>query len=88
SLFIVEQMRGGKGPQEACELACKRVNAAAVRRGVHPAQVAFLALDPKGNIGAACTSRTNFQYAVGRGGAGGGGGKVELVKAKEVPPDA
>ena len=81
SLFIVEQMRGGKSPQEACELACKRANAAAVRRGVHPAQVAFLALDPKGNVGAAATSRTNFTYAVGRG------DKVEMVKAKEVAPD-
>ena len=29
SLFIVEQMRAGKSPQEACELAVKRVNAAA-----------------------------------------------------------
>ena len=82
SLFIVEQMRGGKSPQEACELACKRVNAVAVRRGVHPAAVAFLALDPKGNVGAACTSRTNFTYAVGRA------GKVEMVKAKEIAPDA
>ena len=33
SLFVVEQMRAGKTPQEACELAAKRVNAAAVRRG-------------------------------------------------------
>lgn len=82
SLFIVEQMRGGKSPQEACELACKRANAAAGRRGVHPAAVAFLALDPKGNVGAACTARTNFKYAVGRG------DKVELLQAKEVPADA
>jgi len=82
SLFIVEQMRGGKSPQEACELACKRANAAAVRRGVHPASVAFLALDPKGGVGAACTARTNFRYAVGRG------DKVEMVQAKEVPPEA
>src|SRR5262245_30479339 len=82
SLFIVEQMRSGKSPQEACELACKRANAAAVRRGVHPQAVAFLALDPKGNVGAACTARANFRYAVGRG------DKVEMVQAKEVPPDA
>jgi isoaspartyl peptidase/L-asparaginase-like protein (Ntn-hydrolase superfamily) len=82
SFFVVEQMRGGKSPQEACEAACKRVNAAAVRRGVHPAQVAFLALDPKGNVGAACTARTNFTYAVGKA------GKVEMVKAREVPPAA
>jgi isoaspartyl peptidase/L-asparaginase-like protein (Ntn-hydrolase superfamily) len=82
SLFIVEQMRSGKSAQEACELACKRANAAAVRRGVHPAQVAFLALDPKGTVGAACTTRTGFTYAVGRG------GKVEMVRAKEVAPEA
>jgi N4-(beta-N-acetylglucosaminyl)-L-asparaginase len=82
SLFIVEQMRTGKTPQEACELACKRANAAAGRRGVHPAAVAFLAIDPKGNVGAACTARTNFKYAVGRG------EKVELLQAKEVPPEA
>ncbi|HEY2911396.1 MAG TPA: isoaspartyl peptidase/L-asparaginase [Gemmataceae bacterium] len=82
SSFIVEQMRGGKTPQEACELACQRVNATAVRRGTHPASVAFLALDPKGNIGAACTARTNFKYAVGRA------GKTELLTAKEVAPKA
>jgi isoaspartyl peptidase/L-asparaginase-like protein (Ntn-hydrolase superfamily) len=82
SSFIVEQMRGGKSPQEACELACQRVNATAVRRGMHPASVAFLALDPKGNIGAACTTRTNFKYAVGKS------GKTELLTAKEVAPKA
>lgn len=82
SSFIVEQMRAGKSPQEACELACKRVNATAARRGVHPAAVAFLALDPKGNVGAACTQRANFKYAVNKG------AKSELLAAKEVPPEA
>jgi isoaspartyl peptidase/L-asparaginase-like protein (Ntn-hydrolase superfamily) len=82
SHFIVEQMRSGKSPQEACEAACRRVNASAVRRGVHPGRVAFEALDPKGNVGAACTAGTNFKYAVGRG------GKVEMLQAKEVPPEA
>src|SRR5207302_2957353 len=67
SLLIVEAMRSGRSSQEACELAIRKVNSVAVRRGKHPAQVAFLALDPKGNVGAACTMRTNFQYAVGRG---------------------
>jgi isoaspartyl peptidase/L-asparaginase-like protein (Ntn-hydrolase superfamily) len=81
SHLVVELMRSGKGPQEACELAVKRVNALAVRRGVHPAQVAFLALDPKGHVGAACTAQTNFEYAVGRG------GKVELLKAREIGPE-
>lgn len=80
SLLIVEWMRAGKSPQEACEMACQRVHAAAARRGVHPARVAFLALDPKGNVGAACTAKTNFRYAVGRE------GKIELLQAKEIPP--
>src|SRR4029077_3280035 len=66
SLFIVEQMRAGKSPQEACELAIKRVIATAVRRGQHPAGVAFLALSPKGEVGGACTQRNNFRYAVAR----------------------
>jgi N4-(beta-N-acetylglucosaminyl)-L-asparaginase len=78
SLLIVEAMRAGKTPQEACEQAVRRVNAAAVRRGVHPARVAFLALDPRGRIGAACTERTRFQYAVGRPGS------MELLTAKEL----
>jgi isoaspartyl peptidase/L-asparaginase-like protein (Ntn-hydrolase superfamily) len=81
SLTIVEAMRSGKTPQEACELAVRKVNAVAVRRGVHPAQVAFLALDAKGRVGAACTARTGFQYAVGRPGG------VELLKAKVLEPE-
>jgi isoaspartyl peptidase/L-asparaginase-like protein (Ntn-hydrolase superfamily) len=82
SLLIVEAMRAGKSPQEACEAAVHRVNATAVRRGKHPARVAFLALDPKGRVGAACTKSTGFQYAVGRG------GKVELLAAKEIGVEA
>jgi isoaspartyl peptidase/L-asparaginase-like protein (Ntn-hydrolase superfamily) len=82
SLTIVEAMRAGKSPQEACEFAVRKVNALAVRRGVHPANVAFLALDPKGRFGAACTARTNFEYAVAIPGT------VELRKAKELGPEA
>jgi isoaspartyl peptidase/L-asparaginase-like protein (Ntn-hydrolase superfamily) len=78
SLVVVEGMRAGRAPQEACEAAVRRVNQVAVRRGAHPARVAFLALDPKGRVGAACTARTDFVYAVGRP------GKVEVLKAKEV----
>ncbi len=78
SFFIVEAMRAGRSPQEACELAVRKVNEVAVRRGVHAPQAAFLALDPKGRVGAACTTRTNFQYAVGTG------TKVELRKAREI----
>jgi isoaspartyl peptidase/L-asparaginase-like protein (Ntn-hydrolase superfamily) len=79
SLLIVEAMRAGKSPQEACELVARKLNDVAVRRGVHPARVAFLALDPKGNVGAACTETTDFHYAVGRVGK-----KIELLKATEV----
>jgi isoaspartyl peptidase/L-asparaginase-like protein (Ntn-hydrolase superfamily) len=82
SFLVVEAMRAGQGPQAACEAAVRRVNALAVRRGVHPARVAFLALDPNGNVGAACTAQTNFQYAVARP------GKVELIKAKEWEAEA
>lgn len=81
SFLIVETMRSGKSPQEACEMAVKRVNALALRRGMHPPRVAFLALDPKGRIGAACTAQANFQYAVGRPGG------IELLKAKEIEPE-
>src|SRR5439155_14375972 len=38
SLTIVEAMRAGRTAQEACELAVRKVNSVAVRRGVHPAQ--------------------------------------------------
>jgi isoaspartyl peptidase/L-asparaginase-like protein (Ntn-hydrolase superfamily) len=78
SYMIVEAMRAGRTPQEACELAVRKVIAVANRRGVHPAKGAFLALDPKGRTGAACTHQTNFQYAVSRG------NKVELLKAPEI----
>jgi isoaspartyl peptidase/L-asparaginase-like protein (Ntn-hydrolase superfamily) len=78
SLMVIEFLRAGKTPQEACEQMVKRVIALANRRGVHAAEVAFLALDPRGRIGAACTTGTKFEYAVGRG------DKVELLKAVVV----
>jgi N4-(beta-N-acetylglucosaminyl)-L-asparaginase len=78
SLIIVEAMRAGKSPQEACELAVRRVNDTGVRRGVHVARVAFLALDPRGRVGAAATKGTGFKYAVGKK------GKTELLEAKEI----
>jgi N4-(beta-N-acetylglucosaminyl)-L-asparaginase len=80
SFTIVEAMRAGRSPQEACELAVRKINAVAVRRGVHPAQAAFLALDTQARTGAACTAQTNFQYAVGRG------NRIDLLKAVEIAP--
>src|SRR5262245_30561199 len=82
SFFVVEQMRAGRTPQEACEAAVRKINTVAARRGVHPARVAFLALDVKGRIGAACTTGTNFQYAVNRD------AEVELRKAPEIAANA
>lgn len=78
SFLVVEAMRAGRSAQEACELAVRKVNALAVRRGLHPAKVAFLALDPKGKTGAACTSQTNFEYAIATP------GKIEMKKAPEL----
>lgn len=78
SSLMVEAMRAGKTPQEACELAGRRVLELAKRRGVAPAQVAFLALDPLGRTGAACTKGTDFHYAVGRA------GKVDVMPALEI----
>lgn len=82
SFFVVERMRAGRSPQEACEDAVRRVNQTAVRRGVHPPEVAFIALDVKGRFGASCTAATNFQYAVNRG------VKVDLQKADGIGVDA
>jgi isoaspartyl peptidase/L-asparaginase-like protein (Ntn-hydrolase superfamily) len=99
--YMVELMRAGKSPQEACEAAVRRANALAVRRGKHPPSVAFLALDRQGRIGAACAAETNAVLAPG-GGAGtppaaaarvgfqyavGRGGTVELLAAKEIGPE-
>lgn len=78
SLFAVERMRAGDSPQQACEAACRRVIAAARRRGAAPGHVAFIALSPDGRTGSACTAGTGFRYAVGRAGT------VELLAAQEV----
>jgi N4-(beta-N-acetylglucosaminyl)-L-asparaginase len=78
SFFIVEQMRAGATAQAACEAAVRRVNAVAVRRGVRPARLAFVALDARGECGACCTVGTKFPYAVARP------GKIELLQAREL----
>jgi isoaspartyl peptidase/L-asparaginase-like protein (Ntn-hydrolase superfamily) len=82
SQFIAEQMRGGRTPQEACEQAVRRLNQLAVRRGVHPAHVAFIALDTQGRHGAACSAMTDFKYAISVG------PRVELRQARELDVEA
>src|SRR5205823_6568761 len=78
SSVAVEAMRQGASAQEACEVATRRVIAAAARRGVPVAHLAFIALDRNGVPGACCTAGTSFHYALAR--AGG----VEVLKAVEI----
>ena len=51
-------------------------------RSVEIAEAAFIALDPAGRTGAACTPGTDFYYAVGRGSA------VEVCKCDAIPSPA
>jgi isoaspartyl peptidase/L-asparaginase-like protein (Ntn-hydrolase superfamily) len=78
SFYIVEQMRSGLSAQAACEAAARRVISVAIRRGVQPARLGFIALDARGVPGSCCTPGTNFQYAIAQP------GRVEVLKAKEV----
>lgn len=62
---IVELMRHGRSPQQACEELMVRV----AKRNAHrnPFQLAFMALTPEGEYGAA-SLMTGFDYAVSIGG--------------------
>ena len=75
---VVEMMRAGKSPQEACEQAVRLMHQVAGRRGVHVSSAAFLALDPQGRHGAAAVPGTNFEFAVGRPGS------LQMLKGVEV----
>ncbi len=66
SFLIVELMRNGKTPMEACRLACERVyrlNKLSDINRDHIYQVGFIALNAKGEYGA-YSVREGFQYAV------------------------
>ncbi|MSR31587.1 MAG: N4-(beta-N-acetylglucosaminyl)-L-asparaginase [Gemmataceae bacterium] len=76
--LVVEFMRQGKTPQEACETMIRKVNRLAARRGVHPARVSFLAMDKRGRVGGACSKGGKFVYAFGEP------GKIELITAPEI----
>lgn len=52
SFLIVELMRQGKSPQEACEIAVQRI--VKQHKTHEDFQVAFLALDKNGNVGSYC----------------------------------
>lgn len=60
SFLIVEFMRQGKSPQEACEATIKRI---AGKMDVSEFQVGFLAIDKKGNTGA-YSVHPEFLYTV------------------------
>jgi N4-(beta-N-acetylglucosaminyl)-L-asparaginase len=59
SFLIVEQIRQGKHPQKACEIAVKRI----VKKYGSDNQMAFVALDKKGNYGA-FSVQPNFDFAL------------------------
>jgi isoaspartyl peptidase/L-asparaginase-like protein (Ntn-hydrolase superfamily) len=61
SAIIVELMRNGKTPQEACEEAIKRV--AKKQSDYKDFQLAFLAMNKNGDIGAYALQK-GFQYAL------------------------
>jgi len=60
SFLIVELMRQGQTPQEACETAVKRITS---KYDCTNKQVAYLAIDKKGNHGAAAIYK-GFNYAI------------------------
>jgi len=65
SHMVVELMRLGKSPQEACEAAVKRIIKLAKSRNkdLKNMQVGFLALSKTGEVGAYCIQK-GFTYAV------------------------
>ncbi|MCX7878336.1 MAG: N(4)-(beta-N-acetylglucosaminyl)-L-asparaginase, partial [Ignavibacteria bacterium] len=66
SFLVVEMMRQGKSPQEACEIAARRViklNLLSNKNRDHNYQVGFIAINVKGEYGA-FSVRKGFQYAL------------------------
>ena len=65
SLLVIEGMRRGLSPEEACRKVAQRVLMQLQHRGKDPSQyqACFLALDKQGNFGA-CSVQPGFTYAV------------------------
>ena len=77
---MVEMMARGMSPQEACEYAAKRViklNLLSHKNRDHDYQVGFIAVNVKGEYGAASV-REGFEYALYSGGSS------TLTKSKYV----
>ncbi len=66
TFFIVEQMRAGKSPEEACVAAIQRVDRLDPLE-LKDLHINFLAIDKDGNVGAAGTDK-GFQYSIARPG--------------------
>ena len=66
TFFIVEQMRTGKSPEEACVAAIERI-ANLDPLELKDLHVNFLAIDREGNVGAAGTDK-GFQFSIARPG--------------------
>ncbi len=67
SFLIVEKMREGYSPQEACEFAVRRLIEKNKNILKEPFQAAFIALNKKGEIGA-YSVREGFDYVVSKNG--------------------
>ncbi|MBM3912729.1 MAG: glycosylasparaginase, partial [Sphingomonadales bacterium] len=65
SLLVIEGMRQGLSPEEACRKVAQRVLMQLKHRGKDPSkyQACFLALDKQGHYGA-CSMQPGFTYAV------------------------
>lgn len=63
--LVVELMRQGKSPQQACEEAVKRIHKLIIQRNKNPKdiQIGFIALNKLGETGAFCLQK-GFNYAV------------------------
>jgi N4-(beta-N-acetylglucosaminyl)-L-asparaginase len=80
SFLAVEMMRQGKSPQEACEIAAKRViklNLLSHKNRDSNYQVAFIAVNVEGEYGSV-SIREGFEYALDKN------GKNELIKSKYI----
>lgn len=75
SFLVVEKMREGMSPQEACEYVVKRLIEKNKNIVKEPFQAAFIALNKKGEIGA-YSVREGFDYVVSMN------GKTEGYKSK------
>ncbi len=68
SFLVVEAMRNGKSPQEACEMAVKRIFEKQVKyKTMEGFFVGFLALSKQGEVGAYATGK-GFQYTLFKNG--------------------